>query len=171
MIDSKPRSGKKTKHPIKINIRNAHLKKVNLFAAGIDIGSKSHFVAIPEGVDKQTVREFSSFTKDLYLLADWLQKNHITTVAMESTGVYWIPLYDVLSERGFEVLLVDAKKVKNVSGRKTDVLDCQWLQQLHTYGLLQGAFRPDEQICALRTYMRQRQMLIKPNEFTATQCY
>ncbi|HAU1694754.1 TPA: IS110 family transposase [Legionella pneumophila] len=130
-------------------------------AAGIDIGSNSHFVAIPEGSDEISVREFKSFTVDLIALADWLEDCGIETIAMESTGVYWIPLYELLESRGFEVKLVDARHVKNVSGRKTDVLDCQWLQQLHTYGLLNGAFRPAEQICVLRSYMRQRSMLIQ----------
>lgn len=138
-----------------------HLEHINKMAAGIDIGSKSHFVAVPEGCDEVSVREFQSFTSDLYALADWLEKCGIETVAMESTGVYWITLYDLLESRGFEVKLVDARHVKNVSGRKTDVLDCQWLQQLHTYGLLSGAFRPDEDICVLRAYLRQRCMLVQ----------
>ena len=98
---------------------------------------------------------------DLHELANWLEKCGIETVAMESTGVYWIPLYELFESRGFEVKLVDARHVKNVSGRKTDVLDCQWLQQLHTYGLLNGAFRPNEQVCVLRSYLRQRNMLIQ----------
>jgi transposase len=130
-------------------------------AAGIDIGSRSHFVAVPEGCAEVCVREFKSFTSDLIALADWLDECGIETVAMESTGVYWIPLYELLESRGFEVMLVDARHVKNVSGRKTDVLDCQWLQQLHTYGLLKGAFRPNEQICTLRAYTRQRSMLVQ----------
>lgn len=138
-----------------------YLEHINKRAAGIDIGSKSHFVAIPEGCETVSVREFQSFTSDLYELANWLKKCHIETVAMESTGVYWIPLYELLESQGFDVKLVDARHVKNVSGRKTDVLDCQWLQQLHTYGLLQGAFRPEEQICALRAYLRQRNILIQ----------
>jgi transposase len=121
-----------------------HLEHINKMAAGIDIGAKSHFVAIPDGCASETVREFSSFTVNLNELADWLEECGIETVAMESTGVYWIPLYELLDSRGFNVNLVDARKVKNVSGRKTDVLDCQWLQQLHTYGLLTSAFRPDE---------------------------
>ena len=107
------------------------------------------------------MREYQSFTPDLHELANWLETCEITTVAMESTGVYWIPLFELLESRGFEVFLVDARHVKNVSGRKTDVLDCQWLQQLHTYGLLSAAFRPAEAICALRAYTRQRNMLIK----------
>lgn len=138
-----------------------HLEHINKMAAGIDIGSKSHFVAVPEGCDDVCVREFQSFTIDLIALADWLEKCGIETVAMESTGVYWIPLYELLESRGFDVRLVDARHVKNVSGRKTDVLDCQWLQQLHTYGLLNGAFRPNQQVCALRAYSRQRSMLIQ----------
>jgi transposase len=149
---------KRARAPIKLA---KHLEHINVMAAGIDIGSKSHFVAVPEGCDEVSVREFKSFTTDLFELANWLEKCGIETVAMESTGVFWIPLYELLESRGFDVKLVDARKVKNVSGRKTDVLDCQWLQQLHTYGLLSGAFRPSEQTCALRAYMRQRSMLIQ----------
>ena len=133
-----------------------NLQHLNLNAAGIDIGSKSHFVAVPAGADDTPVREFECFTADLYRLADWLTSCGVTTVAMESTGTYWIPLFEILESRGFEVKLVNAHHVKNVPGRKTDVLDCQWLQQLHTYGLLEGAFRPTEQICALRAYIRHR---------------
>ena len=138
-----------------------HLVHLNTYAAGIDIGSKSHFVAVPEGVDTETVREFSTFTDDLERLADWLISCGITTVAMESTGVYWIPVFEILDSRGLEVILVNARHVKNVPGRKTDVLDCQWLQQLHTYGLLRGAFRPADQVCALRAYVRQRATLVR----------
>jgi transposase len=136
---------------------------VNLHAAGIDIGATSHFVAVPEGRDPEgrTVREFGAFTPDLHALAAWLATCGITTVAMESTGVYWIPLFEVLSERGFDVKLVDPRQLKHVPGRKTDVLDCQWLQQLHTFGLLAAAFRPDDAICVLRGYLRQRAMLVR----------
>ena len=102
-----------------------------------------------------------AFTVDLYRLADWLEGCGVETVAMESTGVYWIPLFQVLEERGFDVKLVDPRRLKSVPGRKTDVVDCQWLQQLHTYGLLAGAFRPPEHIRELRSYLRQRSMLIK----------
>jgi transposase len=116
-------------------------------------------VAVPEGRDEVSVREFGTFTADLEALADWLKKCGVTSVAMESTGVYWIPLFELLERRGFEVKLVDARHVKNVSGRKSDVLDCQWIQQLHTYGLLAGAFRPPDEICVLRAYLRQREML------------
>lgn len=100
-------------------------------------------------------------SSDLYRLAAWLQACQVDTVVMESTGVYWIPLFEILEARGFDVRLVDARHVKNVSGRKSDVLDCQWLQQLPTYGLLQGAFRPTEQIAVLRSYLRQRAMLLR----------
>src|SRR5205809_4460008 len=137
------------------------LQHINLNAAGIDIGSERHMVAVPEGRAEVAVREFGAFTGDLISLADWLQQCGVTTVAMESTGVYWIPLFELLERRGFEVKLVDARHVKNVSGRKSDVLDCQWLQQLHTYGLLAGAFRPPDEVCVLRSYLRQREMLIQ----------
>jgi transposase len=137
------------------------LKHVNLNAAGIDIGADRHLVAVPVGRDEQAVREFGVFTADLQALADWLEKCGVTTIAMESTGVYWIPLFEILERRGFEVKLVDARKVKQVSGRKSDVLDCQWLQTLHTYGLLTGAFRPPDEICVLRGYLRQKEMLVQ----------
>jgi len=138
-----------------------HLGSINQHAAGIDIGSRSHFVAVPEGTDEQPVREFFTFTGDLERLAEWLAVCGVTTVAMESTGVYWIPVFEILESYGFEVRLVNARHVKNVPGRKSDVLDCQWIQQLHTYGLLRGAFRPAEQVCTLRTYVRQRAMLVR----------
>ena len=139
----------------------AGLSQLNLNAAGIDVGATSHFVAVPADRAEQPVREFEAFTADLYRLADWLTECRVETVVMESTGVYWIPLFGVLEERGFEVMLVDPRRIKNVPGRKTDVLDCQWLQQLHTYGLLSGAFRPDEDIRRLRSYLRQRAMLVE----------
>jgi len=138
-----------------------HLEQVNLYAAGIDIGSQMHYVAVPEGLDTEPVRSFPCFTGDLKKMAAWLVEIGIATVAMESTGIYWIPAYEILEEYGLEVLLVNARNVKNVSGRKSDVLDCQWLQRLHTYGLLQGAFRPPEHITSLRAYMRQRDTLIR----------
>lgn len=134
---------------------------INPQAAGIDVGSRSHFVAVPEGASEQSVREFSSFTDDLYQMADWLIACGVTTVAMESTGIYWIPIFEILESKGLEVKLVNARHVKNVPGRKSDVSDCQWLQRLHTYGLLEGAFRPAEQICALRAYVRQRMNLVR----------
>ncbi len=138
-----------------------HLEQVNLYSAGIDIGSTSHFVAVPSSLDDRPVREYSCFTGDLEHMADWLKDVGITTIAMESTGVYWIPAYELLEERGFEVCLVNPRHLKNVPGRKTDVLDCQWLQQLHSFGLLRGSFRPSGEICAFRAYMRQRSMLVE----------
>lgn len=129
-------------------------------AAGIDVGAASHWVAVPAERDPEPVREFGAFTADLERLADWLQACGVETVALESTGVYWIPLFQVLERRGFAVKLVDTHHLARVPGRKTDVLDCQWLQQLHSYGLLAGAFRPDDQICVLRSYLRQRAMLV-----------
>lgn len=137
------------------------LNRLNEHAAGVDIGSERHYVAVPPGSTEHPVREFGVFTKDLYAMADWLKECGVVTVAMESTGVYWVPLYEVLEERGFQVKLVDARKVKNVSGRKSDVLDCQWLQQLESYGLLQAAYRPPDEIVVLRSYVRQREMLVK----------
>jgi len=129
-------------------------------AAGIDIGASSHFVAVPPDRDDEPVREFPSFTEDLERLAAWLSECGVDTVAMESTGVYWIPLFELLESRGFTVYLVNARHVKNVSGRKSDVLDCQWLQQLMSFGLLSGAFRPKGDFCALRCVARQRAMLL-----------
>ena len=128
-------------------------------AAGIDIGADTHWVSVPPERDPQPVRQFGCFTKDLYALADWLQQCGITTVAMESTGVYWIPVFQILESRGFEVCLVNAHHLKTVPGRKSDVLDCQWLRQLHSYGLLASSFRPDDAICVLRSYIRQRERL------------
>lgn len=140
----------------------AELRTVNLNAAGVDIGADRHFVAVPEGRDPEdhTVRSFGAFTADLHALAAWLRVCGIETVAMESTGVYWIPLFELLAEQGFDVRLVDPRQMKNVPGRKSDVLDCQWIQQLHTFGLLAGAFRPNDEICVLRSYFRQRAMLV-----------
>jgi transposase len=139
------------------------LKPTNPHAAGIDIGATSHFVAVPQGTDPQgkEVREFEAFTCGLHELAAWLKVCKVTSVAMESTGVYWIPLYELLEAKGFEVKLVDASRVRNVPGRKSDVLDCQWIQQLHAYGLLSAAFRPEEQICVMRAYLRQRGLLVE----------
>ena len=139
----------------------AELSQVNLSAAGIDVGASSHFVAVPADRSERPVREFGAFTADLYRLAQWLAECGVETVVMESTGVYWIPLFGVLEERGFRVMLVDPRRIKNVPGRKTDVVDCQWLQQLHTYGLLSGAFRPGVDIRRLRSYLRQRAMLVR----------
>ena len=114
-------------------------------------------MAVPPERDPQPVREFRTFTADLHRLADWLVQCGVKTVAMESTGVYWIPLYEILEERGFEVLLVNARDVHNVRGRKSDVKDCAWLQQLHSVGLLRPSFRPAATMIPLRSFMRQRE--------------
>lgn len=135
-------------------------KIINLNAAGIDISSKEHYVAVPEDRSKQSVRCFQSFTRDLHELAKWLKECKIETVAMESTGVYWYHLYTVLLDYGFTVYLVNAYHVKNVPGRKSDVSDARWLQQLHSFGLLNGCFQPDNQTRSLRNYVRQRKQLI-----------
>ncbi len=137
------------------------LKRVHPQAAGIDIGASEHWVSIPSELDSEPVRKFSCFTADLYGIAEWLTSRGITTVAMESTGVYWIPLFQILETSGLEVRLVNAHFVKTVPGRKSDVLDCQWLQKLHSYGLLSGSFRPDDQVCVFRSYIRQRDRLTK----------
>ena len=137
------------------------LEQVHLNAAGIDIGSGSHWVVVPTDRDEQPVREFRSFTHALIDLADWLTACDIDTVAMESTGVSWIPLYEMLEVRGFTVLLVNARHVKNVPGRKSDVSDCQWIQRLHTFGLLRGSFRPTAEITAIRTLLRHRDTLVE----------
>ncbi len=137
------------------------LEQINLHAAGLDIGSEEIYACVPADRDEHSVRVFPTFTVDLHALADWLTACQIETVAMESTGVYWIPIYEILEARGFEVYLVNARHVKNVPGRKTDILDCQWIQQLHTYGLLRASFRPPEDICALRAMARHRDNLIR----------
>jgi len=134
---------------------------VNLNACGIDVSSKEHVVAVPEDRDDQPVRTFKSFTKDLHDLARWLQKCNIKVIAMESTGVYWYHLYTVLLEYGFEVLLVNAYHVKNVPGRKSDVDDAQWIQQLLSFGLLNGCFQPDNLTRELREYVRLRKQIIR----------
>ena len=130
-------------------------------AAGIDVGATEHWVAVPTECNQEPVRRFGAFSDDLRAIADWLKACGITTVAMESTGVYWIALFELLETQGFEVKLVDARAVRHVPGRKSDALDCQWIQQLHAYGLLRGAFRPADDICKLRVYLRQRSMLIE----------
>ena len=130
-------------------------------AAGIDVGATEMYVAVPEDRDPQPVRCFATFTPDLHALADWLQACGIRTVAMESTGVYWIPLFQILEDRGLEVYLVNARHVQNVPGRRTDVSDCRWLQYLHAVGLLRASFRPPQAVCALRSLLRHRDNLIK----------
>lgn len=134
----------------------SELRRIHPRAAGIDIGSASHWVAIDPSLTQQPVREFAAYTSDLQSLADWLVEHEIQTVAMEATGVYWIALFEVLRERGLEVCLVDARATKQVAGRKSDISDCQWIQELHSYGLLKQAFVPEAQIATLRSYVRQR---------------
>jgi transposase len=151
----------KRKGPPQKKSGSSSFSMINKDAAGIDIGSGEHWVAVPEDRDEEPVRCFGCFTADLHAMARWLKECGVTTVAMESTGVYWIPCYQILEEHGFEVKLVNARHVKNVPGRKSDVSDCQWLQRLHTYGLLSGSFRPDDQICVLRSYWRHRANLVR----------
>src|SRR5258706_10455042 len=129
-------------------------------AAAIDVGASSHWVAVPRDRDEQPVREFDPMTDDLHAMADWLIACGVDTVALESTGVYWIPVYEVLEQRGLKVWLVDARQVKFVPGRKSDVQDCQWLQKLMSLGLLRGAFRPDGEVCVVRAVTRQREVLL-----------
>ncbi len=118
------------------------LERIQVDVAGIDCGAAEHYVAVPPDRDPTPVQSFRTFTADLERLADWLVTCHITSVAMEATGVYWIPVYDILEARGLEVLLVNARHVKHVPGRKSDVEDCEWLRELHSVGLLRGSFRP-----------------------------
>jgi len=137
------------------------LESINLNAAAIDIGSTEHYVAVPPGRSAEAVRTFGSYTAALHEMALWLKECAITTIALESTGSYWIAPYQILEANGFEVVLVNSRHVKNVPGRKTDVLDCQWLQKLHTHGLLSGSFRPEDKICVLRSYLRHRENLVR----------
>src|SRR5882672_7027142 len=137
------------------------LDRINPHAAGIDCGSAEHYVAVPPDRSPSPVQSFKTFTTDLVRLADWLVACRVTSVAMEATGVYWIPIYEILEARGFEVRLVNARHIKHVPGRKSDVSDCEWLRDLHSVGLLRGSFRPTEGIVALRVYMRHRQTLVE----------
>ena len=130
-------------------------------AAGIDIGSQFHVVAVPPDRTDKPVRTFRSFTGELHAMAKWLKKCRVDTIAMESTGVYWIPAFEILESYGFEVFLVNARAAKTVPGRKTDVNDAQWLQKLHQFGLLQASFQPSQKIAGLRAYLRQREKLLE----------
>lgn len=155
-------SRRKRKKDQKVKVTNwDQLEQINFNSAGLDIGAAEIWACVPANRDEQPVRCFDTFTVDLHALADWLEGCGIETVAMESTGVYWIPVYEILEARGFEVNLINARHIKNVPNKKTDVLDCQWIQKLHTYGLLQASFRPAEQMCSLRAYLRQRDNLIR----------
>lgn len=140
--------------------RSGTLPIIHEHAAGIDVGHDCHYVCV--GSDPESdVRRFGSFTGDLEALGDWLAERKVTTVAMESTGVYWIPLFELLARRSFEVILVDPRQTSRRNRPKTDVLDCQWIQRLHAHGLLSGSFRPGDDICVLRSYLRERVMVTK----------
>lgn len=136
------------------------LPELNRNAAGIDVGNAEHYVAVPGGRDPEPVRTFGSFTADLHRMAQWLKACGIETVVMQATGVYWVALHQILEDHGFQVNVVNARHTKTLPGRKTDVLECQWLQKLHTFGLLNNSFRPAAEIRVLRTYLRQRESLV-----------
>ncbi|MGP0072531.1 MAG: IS110 family transposase [Bryobacteraceae bacterium] len=136
------------------------LSALNRNAAGIDVGNAEHYVAVPAGRDPEPVQSFGSFTADLHRMAQWLKACGVETVVMQATGVYWIALFQILESYGFQVNVVNARHTKTLPGRKTDVLECQWLQKLHTFGLLNNSFRPTEEIQILRTYLRQRENLV-----------
>jgi len=156
----KDKSNDLTKEGIKKKKFSQGMPVFNLHAAGIDVGDTQYDVAISDGANGFEVRVFRTFTEDLILLVKWLESESITTVAIESTGVYWLNLYLMLEEVGIEPYLVNAKHVKNVTGRKKDDTDAIWLQKLHTCGLLQKSFQPETEIRILRTYVRQRKTLI-----------
>jgi len=145
----------------KIQSEDIRLEVVHCDAAGIDIGNESHYVAVPPARDSQPVRRFGCTTAELKEMAVWLKQCAIRTVAMQSTGVYWIAVYDILEEAGLEVYLVNARDTKNLPGRKSDVQESQWLMKLHTYGLLRNSFRPSQEIRTMRTYWRQRNDLVR----------
>ena len=144
-----------------INSENSGLEVIHPNAAGIDIGNESHFVAISPDRDAAPIREFGSWTSDLHEMASWLKGHGIQTVAMQSTGVYWIAVQQVLEQSGLEVYLVNARGTKNLPGRKSDVQECEWMRKLHTYGLLRNSFRPPEEIRAVRTIWRHRDRWVK----------
>jgi transposase len=148
-----------TKHTKKSTSTANILRGLDSQRAGIDIGSSSVFVCVSNTQGQQEVREYSMFTRDLISMANWLKARNIKSIAMESTGSYWIPVFEILDERGFEVILTNAHHLKSVPGRKTDVKDCQWIQQLHSNGLLRGSFRPSDDFVQLRAYVRHRKQL------------
>jgi transposase len=159
---SKSKSRAKQNHRAKLKAQDCTLglQVAHPKAAGIDVGNEEHWVAVAPDLDPEPVRSFGCFTQDLQDMANWLVRIGVDTVAMQSTGVYWIALYDILSERGIRVFLVNASDTKNLPGRKTDIQECQWLLKLHAYGLLRNSFRPEEEILVMRTYWRQRQQHI-----------
>ncbi len=154
------KQGNKPKAGVKRKKDWENLPPLNRNAAGIDVGNAEHHVAVPAGRDPEPVQKFGSFTADLHRMAGWLKSCGIDTVVMQATGVYWMPLYQVLEDYGLQVNVVNAQHTKTLPGRKTDVLECQWLQKLHTFGLLNNSFRPTEEIRVLRSYMRQRERLV-----------
>src|SRR5712691_10401758 len=145
----------------KIQSEDISLEVVHPDAAGIDIGNECHYVAVPPTRDSEPVRRFGCTTAELIEMAVWLKQCAIRTIALQSTGVYWIAVYDILEEAGLEVYLVNARETKNLPGRKSDVQESQWLMKLHTYGLLRNSFRPSQEIRTMRTYWRQRNDLIR----------
>src|SRR5229473_288382 len=145
----------------KIQSEDLSLEVIHRNAAGIDIGNESHYVAVPPSRDSQPVRCYGCTTGELKAMADWLKQCGIQTVAMQSTGVYWVAVYDILEQVGLEVYLVNARDTKNLPGRKSDVQESQWLMKLHTYGLLRNSFRPSQEIRTMRTYWRQRSDLVR----------
>ncbi|HXI13438.1 MAG TPA: transposase, partial [Thermoanaerobaculia bacterium] len=155
MAKRKPSGTKKKKH-------NAIWEQINEHAAGIDAGAEYHYVAVPDDGVSASVRKFSTNTRGLYELAEWLIERDVTTVAVEATGVYCVPLLEVLDARGLAVVLAKPSSLKSINDRrKTDMLDCQWIQLLHSFGLLRGSYRPEQQIATYRTYNRHRQNLIE----------
>ena len=160
MKNNREKEGRQS-HNKRRRVTPALLERIQPDAAGIDCGSEHHYVAVPRDRDPEPVRHFRTFTADLNRLADWLAACGIKTVAMESTGVYWIPVYEILEERGFEVVLVNARDVHNVRARKSDVSDCEWIQELHSVGLLRPSFRPAGEIATLRAYLRHRETLVQ----------
>jgi transposase len=147
--------------PGKRRVSPSVLERINPDVAGIDCGAANHYVAVPPDRDPHPVQSFSTFTGDLQRLAEWRTRCRVKSVAMEATGVYWIPIYEMLEARGFEVLLVNARHLKNVPGRKSEVSDCEWIRELHSVGLLRGSFRPAAEIVALRADLRHRHTLIE----------
>jgi transposase len=151
----------KRRRPAKPRPSPSVLERINPDTAGIDCGASEHFVAVPPDRDPLSVQSFATFTADLHRLAAWLTRCRVRTVVMEATGVYWIPLFEILEAAGCTVLLVNARHVKHVQGRKSDVTDCEWLRDLQTVGLLRGSFRPTQEIATLRAYVRHRDGLVK----------
>lgn len=156
-MKKKPVKSKKQKQ--KISVDQAW-ELINPSAAGIDIGAKEHWACVPADRDPENIRRFGTCTADLKAMAEWFKQCRIKTIAMEATGVYWIPCFQILEEAGFQVVLVNSRQTKNVAGRKSDCKDCQWIQRLHSYGLFLASFRPADPYCRLRSYMRYRDELV-----------